>query len=1169
MLEANTTVYGQYSLARRIEATGDHELWEARDEYGGPMLVKAWPYKGDKPNDEERALWNLELRHLFRLASLPDAEEHLVVLKDAGIDTNRKYFVMALMAPGLRQLDDLLREKVKCDWLQNVRSSPVRAELWRGLRRLALGLVQLHQEQMLHRAISPRSVFVDRDRGPSTMRLGGFEWTVRLGGSTPPGVPPLPAPEGAYSFESDWFLLGMLAARIVAAKKELPTLPEVLATLRGAQILINEERELIEQLLTSDPTLRLSRGYEVIQRIGSILAILDAPTQRRPEDYLALLVLLGPQRPLTLAIIEQDESITALDTEDQRKFIEDDLSKPRIVRRPGPGLDGYTLLGNRLRYSLTEYLRHDASRGSWDIAHCAGPTELRASVGDNAQVALERIPIKVFTLRAFEKDETVVRRAAVSWKPFLPSIPLDTAERDRAQQRFYDFFRVTNQIELLMRDAEIFAYEIRNTLITDGAEEVFLYAAPRSRDVLAFAKLVEGMIEFLNREKDEKRDGNLVYIGNEQALDLGREVPRTEFWAVVDADPDSGIVTLRRPTLRGGISPPQQGFLRAFGLFGQMSLIRRRKRAIERLANHAYLLRALERPDFVFLDTGDGTLPRPVDPDKIDAAKQTALSSIWRTRPIFALQGPPGTGKTTLVANLLGQIFKDDPVAQVLVTAQAHAAVDVLREKVSDELTNTDNQPLSIRFPKTKGDETQDPDYVEAVTYRMLARSLEKLGEKEQRTSIQGRWLEVARTAMLALQRHDTEGHARDLCELVRRSAGITYCTTTAGNLEELADSTQTFDWSIIEEAGKAHGFDLVLPLQTGHRWLLIGDQKQLYPYRIENFRNALLQLDSTFEALRALPQRGGNLVDIDLALRWQRYDDGEKSWRKDSWLSWLRFFETLHIMCSRAKGPESMSHGDAAGAPVLAQMLSHQHRMHPTIAELVSRAYYKRALDSETIGADGRPIARVVHPFVKPDGISGRAIVWLDTAWVGDGGVGETGPEDGGGRYTSSPEIAAIESFLSLLQSTSDQAMSVAILSPYRRQVTELNQRVKGLQNPAWKYSRTGGLSTARRSLAATVDSFQGDQADVVVVSLVRNNNRQPGSGLGFLREEGRMNVLFSRAERLLVLVGSWEFFQRQLEGVPPDDTQPLGHWRIAVDYLASCFDSGLAVRLADTSLR
>ncbi|WP_194911130.1 AAA domain-containing protein [Catenulispora rubra] len=47
------------------------------------------------------------------------------------------------------------------------------------------------------------------------------------------------------------------------------------------------------------------------------------------------------------------------------------------------------------------------------------------------------------------------------------------------------------------------------------------------------------------------------------------------------------------------------------------------------------------------------------------------------------------------------------------------------------------------------------------------------------------------------------------------------------------------------------------------------------------------------------------------------------------------------------------------------------------------------------------------------------------------------------------------------------------------------------------------------------TVDSFQGNQAEIIAVSLVRNNTRLSGDGLGFLVESPRMNVLLSHAER------------------------------------------------------
>src|SRR5205823_3121820 len=91
----------RYTLSRPIDQRGGCELWEGLDVFGGPILIKAWPFGGAEPELEERALWNLELRHLFRLTSLPESDEHLVVLRDAGIDHEHHCFVMVMLAPGL------------------------------------------------------------------------------------------------------------------------------------------------------------------------------------------------------------------------------------------------------------------------------------------------------------------------------------------------------------------------------------------------------------------------------------------------------------------------------------------------------------------------------------------------------------------------------------------------------------------------------------------------------------------------------------------------------------------------------------------------------------------------------------------------------------------------------------------------------------------------------------------------------------------------------------------------------------------------------------------------------------------------------------------------------------------------------------------------------------
>ena len=140
---------------------------------------------------------------------------------------------------------------------------------------------------------------------------------------------------------------------------------------------------------------------------------------------------------------------------------------------------------------------------------------------------------------------------------------------------------------------------------------------------------------------------------------------------------------------------------------GQLKLIRRRKQAIDGFDGHSYLLRSLAAPGQVYIDTGAADLPVQLAPETVDEAKRRAIEDILRVRPIYALQGPPGTGKTTLVAWLLREILQDDPVAQVLVTAQAHGAVDVLRARVTEAFEDVapERRPLAVRLGSRRDDD--------------------------------------------------------------------------------------------------------------------------------------------------------------------------------------------------------------------------------------------------------------------------------------------------------------------------------------------------------------------------------------------------------------------------------------------------------------------------------
>ena len=91
-------------------------------------------------------------------------------------------------------------------------------------------------------------------------------------------------------------------------------------------------------------------------------------------------------------------------------------------------------------------------------------------------------------------------------------------------------------------------------------------------------------------------------------------------------------------------------------------------------------------------------------------------------------------------------------------------------------------------------------------------------------------------------------------------------------------------------------------------------------------------------------------------------------------------------------------------------------------------------------------------------------------------------------------------------------ESIDVGIISPYRAQVQYLKKLIK-------KYEF---FKPYRHLLSVnTVDGFQGQERDVIIVSLVRSNN---DGQIGFLRDLRRMNVAMTRARSKLIIIGDHE---------------------------------------------
>jgi len=206
---------------------------------------------------------------------------------------------------------------------------------------------------------------------------------------------------------------------------------------------------------------------------------------------------------------------------------------------------------------------------------------------------------------------------------------------------------------------------------------------------------------------------------------------------------------------------------------------------------------------------------------------------------------------------------------------------------------------------------------------------------------------------------------------------------------------------------------------------------------------------------------------------------------------------------------------------------------MHPAIARLVSECFYEGSLKTDDECAqrfiDGRspvqsrnseilslaPITLIDMPFVQTEK---HAV------------TGEKWP-----RYHNPSEVDAVVAVLRLLEATpGEKKPSIAILTPYREQVKRLTQAIRSGLSNCLAHLEEFSFEDGLKNPVGTVDSFQGSEADVVVLSLVRNNEHADKRGLGFLADPRRMNVLMSRAKWRLVIVGSLDFLRARFMSGP-----------------------------------
>jgi predicted DNA helicase len=181
---------------------------------------------------------------------------------------------------------------------------------------------------------------------------------------------------------------------------------------------------------------------------------------------------------------------------------------------------------------------------------------------------------------------------------------------------------------------------------------------------------------------------------------------------------------------------------------------------------------------------------------------------------------------------------------------------------------------------------------------------------------------------------------------------------------------------------------------------------------------------------------------------------------------------------------------------PEAVTMLTTQYRMNAGIMEFSNRKFYEGKLLADAFVAD-----HTIFPGDAP-------FLFIDTAGCGF-------EEKQVGTSTSNPEEAAflVNYFIRYWKDVTDAGipakdLSIGIIAPYKEQLEAIRQAVEN----------AGSVPFIQQLSINTVDSFQGQERDIILISMTRSN---PDNRIGFLSEIRRMNVAMTRAKKKLIIIG------------------------------------------------
>lgn len=314
---------------------------------------------------------------------------------------------------------------------------------------------------------------------------------------------------------------------------------------------------------------------------------------------------------------------------------------------------------------------------------------------------------------------------------------------------------------------------------------------------------------------------------------------------------------------------------------------------------------------------------------------------------------------------------------------------------------------------------------------------------------------------------------------------GIT-CNASKKQLEELGN--KYFDVAIIDEVSKSTPPELILPMMLAKKSVLVGDHRQLPPTFTSYAKNIKNQPVDASES---------NSAELLSSENFSKY-------RKMVTASLFKeYFEN-------------------APSEIKATLWT-QYRMHPQIMNTINKFYENNLIcgleEFEELKKHNLTLGDKNFPYISPE----KHAIWVDTSKIPSGNpfyetkVGTTKQNDLE-AFTIKKIVKEIEESLEKTNKTK----SLAIISFYGGQKKLLINTIRELKLKRLKVK------------IDSVDRFQGREANFVIVSMVASQRRGRKSPNTFIGQFERINVAFSRAQELLVIVGAKDMFIDQPVKLP-----------------------------------